>query len=103
MPVPPLVQKHAVNGGTALLFGLTMWRLGMSTELSAGLAFIFGGVLLAVIDGKVRRPPTRLVYLTRAGHLFDLAACIRKRKLHLRDAFSPPPVASTLTVLLFHA
>ena len=31
------------------------------------LAFIFGGVLLAVIDWKVQRLPTRLVYLTLAG------------------------------------
>ena len=31
------------------------------------LAFIFGGVLLAVIDWKVQRLPTRIVYLTLAG------------------------------------
>jgi hypothetical protein len=103
MPVPPLVQKHAVNGGTALLFGLTMWRLGMSTELSAGLAFISGGLLPAVINGKVRRLLARPVYLPRAGHLFALAACIRKRKLHLGDVFGPPLIAGTLTVFLFHA
>jgi leader peptidase (prepilin peptidase)/N-methyltransferase len=31
------------------------------------LAFIFGGVLLAVIDWKIQRLPTQLVYLTLAG------------------------------------
>ncbi len=31
------------------------------------LAFIFGGVLLAVIDWKVQRLPTRIVYFTLAG------------------------------------
>jgi leader peptidase (prepilin peptidase)/N-methyltransferase len=65
--MPPLVQKHALNGITALLFGLALWRLGVSPELPAVLAFIFGGVLLAVIDWKVQRLPTRLVYLTLAG------------------------------------
>ena len=72
MSMPPLVQKHALNGLTALLFGLTLWRLGVSPELPAVLAFIFGGVLLAVIDWKVQRLPTRLVYLTLGG----VAACL---------------------------
>lgn len=67
MPVPSLVQKHALNAATAILFGLAFWRLGLSPELPAVLAFIFGGVLLAVIDWKVRRLPTRLVYYTLAG------------------------------------
>jgi len=67
MAIPPLLQKHALNGVTALLFGLTLWRLGVTPELPAVLAFIFGGVLLAVIDWKVQRLPTRLVYLTLAG------------------------------------
>ena len=31
------------------------------------LAFVFGGVLLAVIDWKVKRLPTRLVYFTLAS------------------------------------
>ena len=67
MPVPPLVQKHALNAATAVLFGLALWRLGLSPELPAVLAFIFGGVLLAVIDWRVHRLPTRLVYYTLAG------------------------------------
>src|SRR5262245_7339759 len=62
-----LVRKHALNVVTALLFGFAFWRLGVSPELPAVLAFIFGGVLLAVIDWKVRRLPTRLVYYTLAG------------------------------------
>jgi leader peptidase (prepilin peptidase)/N-methyltransferase len=62
-----LVRKHALTAVTALLFGVAFWRLGLSPELPAVLAFIFGGVLLAVIDWKVRRLPTRLVYYTLAG------------------------------------
>jgi leader peptidase (prepilin peptidase) / N-methyltransferase len=67
MPLPALVHKHALNAATVLLFGLALWRLGFSPELPAVFAFIFGGVLLAVIDWKVKRLPTRLVYLTLAG------------------------------------
>jgi leader peptidase (prepilin peptidase)/N-methyltransferase len=67
MPLPMLVQKHALNVVTVLLFGLAFWRLGLAPELPAVFAFIFGGVLLAVIDWKVKRLPTRLVYLTLAG------------------------------------
>ena len=67
MPLPAFVRKHALNAITALLFGVAFWRLGLSPELPAVLAFIFGGVLLAVIDWKVRRLPTRLVYYTLAG------------------------------------
>ena len=67
MSMPSFVQKHGLTGVTALLFGLTLWRLGVSPELPAVLAFIFGGVLLSVIDWKVQRLPTRLVYLTLAA------------------------------------
>jgi leader peptidase (prepilin peptidase) / N-methyltransferase len=67
MPLPALVQKHSLNAVTIFLFGIAVWRLGLSPELPAVLAFIFGGVLLAVIDWKVKRLPTRLVHLTLAG------------------------------------
>jgi leader peptidase (prepilin peptidase)/N-methyltransferase len=67
MPVPVIVKKHALNAATAILFGVAFWRLGLSPELPAVLAFIFGGVLLAVIDWKVHRLPTQLVYYTLAG------------------------------------
>src|SRR5829696_9018844 len=73
MPVPTIVKKHALNAATALLFALSFWRLGLSPELPAVFAFIFGGVLLAVIDWKVQRLPTRLVYLTLAGVAAGLA------------------------------
>jgi leader peptidase (prepilin peptidase)/N-methyltransferase len=73
MRVPPLVHKHALNGLTAALFCLAIWRLWWRPELPAVLAFIFGGVLLAVIDWKVRRLPTRLVYYTFAGVVAGLA------------------------------
>src|SRR3954452_11641516 len=67
MSLPALVHKHALNATTALLFGLAFWRLGLTPELPAVIAFIFGGVLLAVIDWKVQRLPTRIVYFTLAG------------------------------------
>jgi leader peptidase (prepilin peptidase)/N-methyltransferase len=67
MSLRVVVQKHALNAVTVALFGLAVWRLGLSPELPAVFAFIFGGVLLAVIDWKVKRLPTRLVYLTLAG------------------------------------
>ena len=67
MSLPALAHKHALNAVTVVLFGLAFWRLGFSPELPAVLAFIFGGVLLSVIDWKVQRLPTRLVYFTLAG------------------------------------
>jgi leader peptidase (prepilin peptidase)/N-methyltransferase len=67
MSLPVIVQKHALNVVTILLFGLATWRLGLSPELPAVFAFIFGGVLLAVIDWKVQRLPAQLVRLTLAG------------------------------------
>ena len=67
MPVTTLVHKHALSATTALLFGLAFWRLGLAPELPAVLAFIFGGVLLGVIDWNVHRLPTRIVYFTLAG------------------------------------
>ena len=65
--MPALVRQHALNAVTAILFGLSFWRLGFAPELPAVFAFIFGGVLLSVIDWKVQRLPTKLVYYTLAG------------------------------------
>jgi leader peptidase (prepilin peptidase)/N-methyltransferase len=73
MSLPALAHKHALNALTLLLFGRAFWRLGLSPELPAVLAYIFGGVLLAVIDWKVQRLPTRLVYYTFAGVAAGLA------------------------------
>jgi leader peptidase (prepilin peptidase) / N-methyltransferase len=67
MSLPVLVRKHALNAVTAALFLLSAWRLGLSPELPAVLAFIFGGVLLSVIDWRIHRLPTRLVYYTLTG------------------------------------
>jgi len=67
MALNDLAHKHALNALTAALFGLAFWRLGFAPELPAVLAFIFGGVLLSVIDWKVHRLPTRVVYYTLAG------------------------------------
>jgi leader peptidase (prepilin peptidase)/N-methyltransferase len=67
MSLRTVLHKHALNGVTVILFGVAFWRLGLSPELPAVLAFIVGGVLLAVIDWKVQRLPTRLVYQTLAG------------------------------------
>ncbi len=67
MPLPAVVRTHSLNALTIALFGLAVWRLGVTPELPAVFAFILGGVLLAVIDWKVQRLPTRLVYQTLAG------------------------------------
>jgi leader peptidase (prepilin peptidase)/N-methyltransferase len=72
MSLRAFLHKHVLNAVTAVLFALTVWRLGLSPELPAVFAFIFGGVLLAVIDWKVRRLPTRLVYYTLAGVIAGL-------------------------------
>ncbi len=62
-----LLERHSLNALTAALFGLALVTVGLSAELPAVLAFIFGGVLLSVIDWQTQRLPTRLVYLTLAG------------------------------------
>jgi leader peptidase (prepilin peptidase)/N-methyltransferase len=67
MTLHAVVQKHWLNALTALLFVVAFWRLGFSAELPAVLAFIFGGALLAVIDWKIQRLPTRIVYSTLAA------------------------------------
>ena len=86
--LPALVQKHALNGITAMLFGLAAWRIGFSPELPAVLAFIFGGVLLAVIDWKVQRLPTKIIYFTLAGVGAGLifAAAMRREWVPLATA-----------------
>jgi leader peptidase (prepilin peptidase)/N-methyltransferase len=88
MSLPPVVHKHALNAVTVLLFGLAFWRLGFSPELPAVLAFIFGGVLLSVIDWKVQRLPTRLVYLTLAsvGAGLLVASLLEWNWVHLATA-----------------
>jgi leader peptidase (prepilin peptidase)/N-methyltransferase len=72
MTVPPFVHKHSLNAVTAAFFGIAIWRLGLSPELPAVLVFIFGGVLLAVIDWRVHRLPTKIIYYTLAGVLGGL-------------------------------
>ena len=67
MPAAELAQRHSLNAFTALLFAVATWRIGLNADLPAVLAFIFGGVLLAVIDWKVQRLPTQIVYLTLGG------------------------------------
>lgn len=67
MSVTALAHKHSLNVLTACLFVLACWRVGFSPELPAVLAFIVGGVLLAAIDWRVQRLPTRVVYYTLAG------------------------------------
>jgi leader peptidase (prepilin peptidase)/N-methyltransferase len=67
MSLHALAHKHSLNAVTVMLFALAFWRIGLRPELPAVLAFIFGGVLLAVIDWKVQRLPTRIVYFTLAG------------------------------------
>src|SRR3954452_22247417 len=67
MSVKAFVHQNAINAATASIVALAVWRLGFSPELPAVVAFIFGGVLLAVIDWKVQRLPTQIVYYTLAG------------------------------------
>jgi leader peptidase (prepilin peptidase) / N-methyltransferase len=67
MSLAAFAHKHWLNAVTAMLFGIAFWRLGFSPELPAVLAFIFGGALLAVIDWKIQRLPTQIVYYTLAG------------------------------------
>ena len=95
MPITALLHKHSLNIATGLLFALAFWRLGLSPELPAVLAFIFGGVLLAVIDWKVHRLPTRIVYLTLAG----VAAGLVFASLVERDLM--PLATALLGALLF--
>jgi leader peptidase (prepilin peptidase)/N-methyltransferase len=72
MSLPLFVHTHWLNAVTAAFFGLAIWRLGLSPELPAVLVFIFGGVLLAVIDWRVHRLPTKIIYYTLAGVLGGL-------------------------------
>ena len=67
MPVPTFLKRQTLTIATACLFGVAVWRVGLRPELPAVLAFIFGGVLLAVIDWRVQRLPTRLVHQTFAA------------------------------------
>lgn len=67
MSLTVLAHRHSLNIATAVLFALAFWRLGLSAELPAVLAFIFGGMLLAVIDWRIQRLPTRIVYTTLAA------------------------------------
>jgi leader peptidase (prepilin peptidase) / N-methyltransferase len=62
-----LIRRQGLNVATAALYGLAIWRIGLSPELPAVLAFIFGGVLLGAIDWRTRRLPTKVVYLTLAA------------------------------------
>ncbi len=67
MSLTALAHKHSLSAATALLFIVAVWRIGFSPELPAVLAFIFGGMLLAVIDWRIQRLPTRIVYTTLAA------------------------------------
>ena len=60
-------MKYWLNGGTAALMALATWRLRMDPVLPAVLVFIFGGMLLSVIDWKHHLLPRKWVYYTLAG------------------------------------
>lgn len=67
MRLRPILRDNSLNILTVSLLGLTWWRLGLTPELPAVLAFVVGGVLLAAIDWKVHRLPSRIIYLTLAA------------------------------------
>jgi leader peptidase (prepilin peptidase)/N-methyltransferase len=60
-------MKYWLNGGMAALMAVATWRLWMDPVLPAVLAFIFGGLLLSVIDWKHHLLPRKWVYYTLAG------------------------------------
>jgi leader peptidase (prepilin peptidase)/N-methyltransferase len=69
-----LLRKYSLNLITAGLWLLSLACLGLNPVLLGVLPFIFGGVLLTIIDWRYHRLPTRLVYLTLVGCLIGLAA-----------------------------
>lgn len=93
-----VLRTHSLNAITAVLFGLAYWRLGPSAELPAVLAFTFGGVLLAAIDWKVQRLPTRIVYYTAAGVAAGLifASLVRWEWVPLATALAGAAVYSNV-------
>lgn len=103
MSLPTIVQKHSLNAATAVLFGVAIWRLGLTPELPAVLAFIFGGVLLAVIDWRVQRLPTRIVYSTLAavagGLLF--AAVVERNWFSLATAVAGAAVFTSVFAVIW--
>lgn len=60
-PVGPGVPAPVIVAVTALLFGLTAARLGVSADLPAYLVLAAAGVLLAVVDLRHRLLPNRVV------------------------------------------
>jgi leader peptidase (prepilin peptidase)/N-methyltransferase len=60
-------MKYWLNGSTAGLMAIATWRLWMDPVLPAVLVFIFGGMLLSVIDWKYHLLPRKWVYYTLAG------------------------------------
>jgi leader peptidase (prepilin peptidase)/N-methyltransferase len=80
MSFKAFLHTNWLNAVTAVLFAVAFWRIGLSPELPAVLAFVFGGVLLAVIDWRVQRLPRRIVFSTLgavAGGLVFAAAVSR--------------------------
>jgi leader peptidase (prepilin peptidase) / N-methyltransferase len=68
-----LLRQHSLTLVTAGLFLTAFACLGTNPVLLGVLPFIFGGVLLSVIDWKVHRLPTKLVYYTLAAVSVGLA------------------------------
>ena len=66
-PTRAFLSAHSLTLLTACLVAVTAARLGVSAELPAMVAFVFGGVLLAAIDWKVHRLPRTIVYRTMAA------------------------------------
>ena len=94
-----MVHRHSLNLVTAALLALAVWRLGLSPELPAVLAFIFGGVLLCVIDWKACAPSTHARSFTTRLRAWRLDSCSRRSQ---RD-FTPLVTAVVGAVLFINA
>ena len=66
-PTRAFLTAHSLTFLTVCLVAVTVVRLGFGAETPAMAAFVFGGVLLAAIDWKVRRLPRVIVYRTMAA------------------------------------
>jgi leader peptidase (prepilin peptidase) / N-methyltransferase len=92
---PISARYPAVEGATAVLFGLIAWRIGASWELPAFLVLTAGLVALSVIDLDTFRLPRQIIYVTGAAGtaLLVVAAFADDDWTSLRDALIGAAIA----------